>query len=66
MTNLDPGDSYSIDVTVMSEGRRPMYRHYSYSESTYPIEPTVEGPDNVSEHNMSIAWSVPKYFKVSR
>ena len=65
MTNLDAGDLYSVDLTVMSEGRRPVLRLYSYSESTYPVEPTVQGPITVSEHNMSLAWNVPTYFSVS-
>ncbi|XP_075254779.1 uncharacterized protein LOC142346155 [Convolutriloba macropyga] len=61
--NLDPGDLYTIEVTVYSQGDFTEVRHYVLQESTHPEEPKVIFPVVATEHTLQFGWAVGNYFQ---
>ena len=74
-SDLDPGDLYTIEMSVISLGRRytsnrgdppvAVVRNYTFHESTYPVEPTIVTDITVTEHTIHFGWTNPAYFEVT-
>ena len=64
--DLDPGDSYTVDMWVTSLGDdvTAVVRSYTFYDSTYPIEPTMVTAVTVTEHTVHFGWINPVYFEV--
>ncbi|XP_075264193.1 uncharacterized protein LOC142356110 [Convolutriloba macropyga] len=72
-SDLDPGDLYTIEMSVISLGRRytsnrgdppvAVVRNYTFHESTYPVEPTIVTDITVTEHTIHFGWTNPAYFE---
>ncbi|XP_075250736.1 uncharacterized protein LOC142342943 [Convolutriloba macropyga] len=72
-SDLDPGDLYTIEMSVISLGRRytndrgdppvAVVRNYLFQESTYPVEPTIVTAVTVTEHTIHFGWTNPVYFE---
>ena len=62
--NLDPGDLYTLTVTMTSQGSNPVIRTETILESTYPEKPTIVYPITPTEHSLHFGWTVSNFFTV--
>ena len=60
--DLDPGDLYTVEMSVESEGENPVHRRYNFTDSTYPVPPAVSSTENVTSNSIDIAWDKPEGF----
>ena len=65
--DLDPGDRYTIELTVTSLGNEDTasVRNYTFIEMTYPVEPTIVTEINVTERTIGFGYTNPLYFEVN-
>ncbi|XP_075250731.1 uncharacterized protein LOC142342936 [Convolutriloba macropyga] len=60
--DLDPGDLYTIDMTVESQGVNPVYRNYTFLNSTFPVLPSDIQVANVTPTSVKFSWTPPVGF----
>ena len=65
--DLFPGDLYTIEMWAVSKGdeNSAVVRNYTFSDSTYPLEPTIVTEVTVTEHTIHFGWTNPVYFSAS-
>ncbi|XP_075255812.1 uncharacterized protein LOC142348373 isoform X2 [Convolutriloba macropyga] len=70
--DLDPGDLYTIEMTAISLGGRQsgegggavaVIRNYTFTESTFPIQPTIATTITVTQHTIHFGWTNPVFFQ---
>ena len=60
--DLDPGDLYTIEMSVESEGANPVYRNYTFADSTFPVPPVISAIGNVTSNSIDFIWDQPEGF----
>ncbi|XP_075265081.1 uncharacterized protein LOC142357319, partial [Convolutriloba macropyga] len=62
--DLFPGDLYTVEMWSVSKGdeNSAVVRNYTFSDSTYPLEPTIVSEVTVTEHTIHFGWTNPVYF----
>ena len=61
--DLDPGDLYTMEMLVESAGKSPVFRNYTFLDSTFPLPPVVAPVGDVTVDNtLYISWTPPQGF----